>query len=164
MGSLNEGSVLLSGVNINTDLAMGAHNITLGAGQTVDGEDVSGILSNVKHAVLYFGDDDLIRTGDGSWGVQYTFKVNVGKAGAKCRLMAQIRNETGGGSGITSLAVFDGANIIGTAITHDQNTFLWVTGAWETHNDSGDKEYTIKMSSNGTTNARLKGAVVEFMD
>lgn len=33
----------LSQLTVDCDLAMGAHNITLGVGQTVDGRDVSGI-------------------------------------------------------------------------------------------------------------------------
>lgn len=37
----NPGSTNLSGLTIDQDLNMGAHNITLGAGQTVDGEDVN---------------------------------------------------------------------------------------------------------------------------
>lgn len=36
-------AALLSALTVDTDLAMGAHNITLDAAQTVDGEDVSEI-------------------------------------------------------------------------------------------------------------------------
>ena len=48
MGSLSEdgGITKLSELNIDADLAMGAHNITLGAAQTVDGKDVGGLISD----------------------------------------------------------------------------------------------------------------------
>lgn len=52
MGYISTGSVKLSAVSIDVDLVMGAHNITLGAGQTVDGEDVSAIKDNVIIAEL----------------------------------------------------------------------------------------------------------------
>lgn len=42
----------LSQIDIDVDLAMGAHNITLGAGQLVDGVDVSTIESYVHDGTL----------------------------------------------------------------------------------------------------------------
>lgn len=43
MGFLSSGTTKLSAVSIDADLVMGAHNITLGAGQTVDGDDIGEI-------------------------------------------------------------------------------------------------------------------------
>ena len=45
----------LSQITIDTDLAMGAHNITLGAAQTVDGKDVSTLGSAVANTGNYTG-------------------------------------------------------------------------------------------------------------
>ncbi|GAJ20988.1 unnamed protein product, partial [marine sediment metagenome] len=52
---LKDGKIPLSDVNPDVDLAMGAHNITLGAGQTVDGVDISeiGIRRTITEMMVY---------------------------------------------------------------------------------------------------------------
>lgn len=49
------GIKLLSQLEIDSDLGMGAHDITLGPGQTVDGKDVSE-LSAADGVIMYAGD------------------------------------------------------------------------------------------------------------
>lgn len=46
------GITKLSELTIDADLAMGAHNITLGAGQTVDGKDVSALVSKLSELAI----------------------------------------------------------------------------------------------------------------
>ena len=64
----------LSQIRINTDLDMGAHNILLGAGQTVDGRDVSGIEEGAQKNVWQLIDSYIdINTGTVfSWDETFT--------------------------------------------------------------------------------------------
>ena len=55
----NPPNVNLSQVIIDADLAMGAHNITLGAAQTVDGKDVSTLMNIIAECNLEMGGYDI---------------------------------------------------------------------------------------------------------
>lgn len=54
MGFCTAGSTKLSAVSIDCDLAMGAHNITLGTSQTVDGFDLTRKIHTSKLTVAEF--------------------------------------------------------------------------------------------------------------
>lgn len=57
------GATKLSELTIDADLAMGAHDITIGAGQTVDGKDVSGLGVGDMLKSVFDSDDDGIFEG-----------------------------------------------------------------------------------------------------
>lgn len=103
------GISLLSQLEIDSNLAMGAHNITLGAGQTVDGVDVgtieAGAEANINKVsasdvLQHSNDTPVTHTGDtlyakkktirilyyGTWRINFDLKTSAAATAAKAKI------------------------------------------------------------------------------
>ena len=92
----------LSQIIIDADLAMGAHNITLGAAQTVDGRDVSAI--NTLVSGTYVGNGNVNRAVAHGLGVIPKHVIIVGVDG----FVAQLSEDYNGARLLYTNAAADG--------------------------------------------------------
>jgi hypothetical protein len=111
MVGVSSGSATVSQLIVDTDLAMGSHNITLNAGYTVDGEDLSALVkpSKMEKEVI----DDLQHSKDTissnetqAWTKKATIVFTNGIKG-KIRITNDMYTSTGGGA--RAILTHDGA-------------------------------------------------------
>lgn len=157
MGYLTRESKL-SGLVIDADLTMGAHNITLGAAQTVDGKDVS--ILRAPYNIVQVNGSEETQTGT-VWKEIGRVKVNVDLLGTHLRLYGEMHTSIAGG--IAHFGIYDAAALITEITLADNVPYEWVTGSFVAHGDTGDKEYTLKIKDHaGGTTVSIKKAFVEF--
>ena len=119
IGVFVPGIVALNQLDINCDLVMGAHDITLGAARTVDGKDVSG-LSKLNQCLVARHYGELSHTGDTVATKMFEF---IAPTAEKVRVSGEHKYTTG--TGYTYLYV-NGAQIE-VAVIHNQTSFTAFT-------------------------------------